>query len=181
MLWPTLTDTTSNIAYMSVPSDGAVSWLVLVRGNPCVVTNSDGYNINTFLIIVNIVNQVTTISDMLQRESSNQVVTQIWECVSTMVRIGYPDILLEIWVSKEAQWVVRNLVKNMHSWTWTPEPLIYNNIFNDILNTSTPDPGPGRCESGQEKQLNASKLEFLIGGIRVVGNNTILAIGTKRT
>ena len=53
---------------------------------------------------------------MLQRESSNQVVTQIWECyVSTMVRIGYPDILLEIWVSKEAQWVVRNLVKNMHS------------------------------------------------------------------
>ena len=50
-----------------------------------------------------------------ERESSNQVVTQIWECVSTMVRIGYPDILLEIWVSKEAQWVVRNLVKNMHS------------------------------------------------------------------
>ena len=72
------------------------------------MTNSDGYNINTFLIIVNIVNQVTTISDMLQRESGNQVVTQIWECVSTMVRIGYPDILLEIWVSEEAQWVVRN-------------------------------------------------------------------------
>ena len=69
----------------------------------------------------------------------------------------------------------------MHSWTWMPEPLIYNNIFNDILNTSTPDPGPGRCESGQEKQLNASKLKFLIGGIRVVGNNTIIAIGTKRT
>ena len=79
------------------------------------MTNSDGYNINTFLIIVNIVNQVTTISDMLQRESSNQVVTQIWECVSTMVRIGYSDSLLEIWVSKEAQWVLRNLVKNMHS------------------------------------------------------------------
>ena len=70
------------------------------------MTNSDGYNINTFLIIVNIVNQVTTISDMLQRESGNQVVTQIWECVSTMVRIGYSDSLLEIWVSKEAQWVV---------------------------------------------------------------------------
>ena len=50
------------------------------------MTNSDGYNINTFLIIVNIVNQLTTISDMLQRESGNQVVKQIWECVSSKVK-----------------------------------------------------------------------------------------------